>query len=1045
MIKKTMARIGAVLALAALLTTGVIPAAQAAERAPATVSVSSAVSAGAPTSLIPGAPNPTPSQGFSVCQTSSQAANSKNLPVNRWQGATNELHSRMEGGINVGSFMGTIHRDFVVGSGMSFGNFLWSQGANLAEFSIGFCMLNKMGGAADGIGKTIGEVMIFGAGAPILVLLVVAGLITVLLQGLKGSINWKSLFQKALVVGLLAFMTIGSMNSRGGGINGSTADYTPGVGSPGWVVTTINNTVASLASAPAMALAVEQPDSGGRSGGHMSCKNYVSGLNTKYMETFGSGTNSLAAGVPLVISSMWERSGLTAWRAAQFGAGTEADKLSDRAWCRMLEWNAGTGEYIVKDALKRADPTLQNLPGETAIRGSKAFFPMTVEQKDRSVIAWSACKLNTKTGNVGNEESWTVDNSFNALKDKNITSKDCADWFSKDSADLKQFDWPTKVTGIAERAGDQDSIKNFVETLHGNQNGDGAIASIAFVISSLVAFGVFGLISLGILVAKIVQVMMIITLFVTGIGILTPRGSMEKLGRAMKSLIGVTVFIFGIQLVFAFLSQITNMIQKTGSTLLSGDTTWLTLWTGLSPAIAVFVMHLVFTKILKVPSPFKISGGLAWAGAAGAGGAAAMGGISRMLDRPGSKMARGAMSAGRRTMNGALGKVSGGRLGGATGNGSTGRSQSGEVKPAKTGGKGVDTRSALEAAKATTASTGAAVAGSGAAAESRDQAGGAKVDTEVDTNVGADGSVETTVKTAVETNVEASAAQPSQEQFHAQAAEEFAPVSKAEQKANKRRVEMQRQVERKGERDRAREARKAQNRAADQAASGADGNWASNPIDPTVLANSGIANSALTKGKMTRVERKQYTKAQNEELAAAKEHAKKVQEELGVAGKPGTLRGKAANSIHNAITGAREDKVGAAKKIAKGAVIGAGVVAATAVVPWAVPAAAGYYATKGGVRVAQKNTKAVRNAKNDNMVNMYRQRVLLDHAQRQQQQRAAEAAAAKAAKKNGKGGKNGKGNKGQGSNGQPAANKVTGQTAGSSAGRVSGTDRRPRP
>ena len=739
MIKKTMARIGAVLALAALLTTGVIPAAQAAERAPATVSVSSAVSAGAPTSLIPGAPN-RPDQGFRVCQTSSQAANSATLPVNRWQGATNELHSRMEGGINVGSFMGTIHRDFVVGSGMSFGNFLWSQGANLAEFSIGFCMLNKMGGAADGIGKTIGEVMIFGAGAPILVLLVVAGLITVLLQGLKGSINWKSLFQKALVVGLLAFMTIGSMNSRGGGINGSTADYQPGVGSPGWVVTTINNTVASLASAPAMALAVEQPDSGGRSGGLMSCKNYVSALNNTYMQTYGDGANSLSAGVPLVISSMWERSGLTAWRAAQFGAGTEANNLSDRAWCRMLEWNAGTSAGNVPGVLKKADPNMQNAPSVEQAQKSLAFSPLTVEQKDRSIIAWSACKLKTPTGNANAKESWEVVNGFNSLADegKNITPEHCAEWWNGGDDSLKQFDWPTKVTGIAERAGDQVSIKNYVETLHGNQNGDGAIASIAFVISSLVAFGVFGLISLGILVAKIVQVMMIITLFVTAIGILTPRGSMEKLGRAMKSLIGVTVFIFGIQLVFAFLSQITNMIQKTGSTLLSGDTIWITLWTGLSPAIAVFVMHLVFTKILKVPSPFKISGGLAWAGAAGAGGAAAMGGISRMLDRPGSKMARGAMSAGRRTMNGALGKVSGGRLGGATGNGSTGRSQSGEVKPAKTGGKGVDTRSALEIAKSSMPTVGNETAKSqtGEAAGKSGKAG-AETETETSADAGA--------------------------------------------------------------------------------------------------------------------------------------------------------------------------------------------------------------------------------------------------------------------------------------------------------------------
>lgn len=1007
MIQKTMARLGAALALAAILIAGLIPAAQAAQATPASASVSVA-------QVVRHDGQAQRPQNFSVCQSNSGASNSNFLPVNRWQGATNELHSRLEGGINVGSFMGTIHRDFVVGSGMSFGNFLWSQGANLAEFAVGFCMLNTVGGAADGIAKQIGDVMFFGAGLPILAFLIVVSIIAVVVQGLKGSIRWGSLFQKAIVVGLLAFMTLGSVNSTGGGINGNNSTYKPGVGSPGWIVTTVNNTIASLASAPAMAFSIDPPDTS--NGGLLSCKNYVTALNTKYMDQYGQGTASLAAGVPMVISSMWERSGLTAWRAAQFGSGNEANRYSDRAWCRMLEWNAGTYSGNVPEIMRAADPGFQNIPDANGANESKALNPVTLEQRDRSIIAWAACKPE-RNG------TWSVDNGFGNIADKQINEVDdkhCTNWWNGSDKDLKQFDWPTKEAGVAERANGNQNMQAFVDTLHGTSNGSGTIASFAFILSSLVAFGVFGLASLAILVAKVAQVLMIIAIFVAGMAVLGPRGSTKKLANAFKSLVGVTVFIFFMQVIFALLSQITNMIQKTGSTLLTGDSAWIVLWTGLSPAVAVFVMHMLFTKVLKIPSPFKISGGLAWAGAAAAGGAAAMGGISRMLDRPGSKLAQRAMSSGRRSMNGALGKVSGGRLGGVAGNGSTGRSQSGDVKPAKTGGKGVDTRSALEIAK--TSMPVAGIEGSkDQTGEAASKSGKAGTETEAETTSAdagavsaepAEGASSTTAPGTAGAAASAAAAAgaagvtatvgagasaagaavsagaagkgPLIETVGTSSSADAGPGRAADQESDDliERVDGTTSAGKAGE----------QEKKASKAAT----------IDPTVLAYSGVNNSGLTQGKMTRAERQQLRAAQAKELADAKVYQKQNRAEMGLGDKPDTRRAKAANTIHNALNRAQEDKAGTARRIIKGTVktaaVSTGVIAATAVVPWAVPAAVGYYAAKGGLRVAKGNTKAIRNAKNDELVNNYRTKVKSDHNEQVRIQREAEKEARKAAK-----------------------------------------------
>lgn len=742
---KNLARLGAIFGLLAVLLMGSMPAATAAE-AHAPASVSSIAANAINVAAKPEGGGGSGNNIAGVCQVS-HAGEAKSLPVNRWQDATNTLHSRMEGGVNVGAFMGTIQREWMIGTGMAFGNFVWGQGANLAEFSINYCMLSKLGGVADGIAAQIGNLLLTGPGTTLLIFLLVGSAVTVVWRGARnGNIEWGKIAQKAMIIALLGILTFGATASTGG--QGEGAAYKPGIGSPGWVVMTLNNTVSSLASAPAAAFSMANNDPG-KAEGPLSCKSYVRGLNEDYMRVYGSGTSSLSSAVPMVISGMWERSGLETWKTAQFGRS--ADEIGGQAWCRLLEWNNGTqlsdksdtgiqGTSTVRRALFRTTVMDRNsanggfeFANSTDFK-TYAFNPQDTEKKDRSLVAWSACQL--KPGaNPADAGSWTISPYFKepAVEKQEIKEEHCQSWWTG-KGELGDFNWSSKASDVAKDAPNED-LADYIMTLHGNNNGAGTIAMIAYILASLGMIIVFGGISLAVLIAKIAQTLMIITMVFTAIAALVAARPMEKLGSYFKNLVGITVFIFAIQFIFAMVSMITDLLQRAGMGML-GDGIFSTLWTGFSPLIAVFVLHMMFTKVMKVPSPFSISAGMAWGAAAATGGAVALGGVSKMVNsgqrRMQSKAAGAAKEIGRGLGNKGLSAVSGGKLG-------NGRRQ-GAAPQAEKLLEGQKEKSLLEREaeeKAAAAKGPGEEAVQGAEAQGEDGMVGASVDGEVDAKLSA--------------------------------------------------------------------------------------------------------------------------------------------------------------------------------------------------------------------------------------------------------------------------------------------------------------------
>jgi hypothetical protein len=368
-----LARLGAAAALTAGLVFGAAPA-QAAAPQVTTVAYVSASQQGSVATVM--TPDYDGGSTDSVCATSSASAGqSALLPVARWADATTNMHSRLDGGILTDSAQ-LLQRNGVTSAGMGTGNFMWNLGTGMAQFAINFCIMNSAGGAADQIGSNIGKALLDPSSGVIAAIVVIVAVIFLARGMRRGSVQWKNLMMKGVIVGLFVVMVAGASASTGGGKDGSTAAYKPGVMSPGWIITGMNKAVGSLASAPAAALSLDSGGAGEKSADPLSCRNYVTSMKEMYVDRYGSGGAQLSSGVPLLLSGMWERAGLSTWRTAQFNSVNNG--LDENVYCHVLEhnanskivgWEAGTVQSIMIGIMGG------NTPASTPTSGSLPLSP----------------------------------------------------------------------------------------------------------------------------------------------------------------------------------------------------------------------------------------------------------------------------------------------------------------------------------------------------------------------------------------------------------------------------------------------------------------------------------------------------------------------------------------------------------------------------------------------------------------------------------------------------------------------------------------------
>lgn len=586
------------------------------------------------------------------------------LPVNRWSEGTS-FHSRL-GSKAWNDVAQKLQRQGVMELGMSFGNVVWATSAGMVEFATSFCVLDRAGAAIDSTAAKIAKALISSG----LVVAVLAGTIVVYAWRMSrgaGAKVGKALFQKGLVLALFAIMMVGASNSSGG--TATNTAYKPGLGSPGWFATTIDTTIASLASSVAGSVTtktIEGADKYKPGVEHdvLSCTRYVKAMKDQYRELYGSGTYKQAANVPLLLSSMWEQTGLEAWKQAQFG---NRNAHGDFMYCRMLEANTSqpvgiaTGNTLAStqiQIMRRVDSGFANSinPRAMAWVGSSDN-----KERDRAYVAWAACriiddkasKLSNKDslyipdgrekGGAGIDKNKLIPPGFSGNNHTNNSEQRdaCHSLFNKDAGDFDggYFDWNDSDSDISKTltaaGGGEPEAKDFLLTLHGNKNVTGIVSVIVYSFSALAMFAVFGLFSIAIIAAKVAALVMMLMVFFMMFATLLPNADSSKLVGFAKQYVGLSLFAFGAQFILAMISVVTSLLIGVGAATMPGGAGGLMsmIWTGVAPLIAVMCLHIVF-KRMKMPSPFKMSSGMAWgqAAATGAIGGAAAGGVMGLMD-----------------------------------------------------------------------------------------------------------------------------------------------------------------------------------------------------------------------------------------------------------------------------------------------------------------------------------------------------------------------------------------------------------------------------
>jgi len=821
------------------------------------------------------------------------------------------MHSRLDGG-TFGINAEMVQRNSLQNGGMATGNFMWGLGTGLAGFAINFCILGSAGGAADQIGNTIGVAMLSPTSG-LLAALVFVGVIGLIINGFRrGTMQWKPIMMKAVIVGIFVIMVIGSGNTTGGGFKGQEGPYNPGVGSPGWIVTTMNNSVSSLASAPAAALALDMgkgtdmdPNS------PLSCSNYALALKQEYQRVY-AGANKLSSGVPLILSSIWETTGLRAWRIAQFGNAKD-DGISGNVWCHFLDQKAGVPvsdiqkDYgsvrnILGDVLRGTNTPIPD--GSSPVWDSTAFVPSDNTRVDHSIVGWAACSL-PAGGDWSNKDNWSVDQFNLGDKEHKADQDTCRKFWNVPNDSLDNFEWSTSGDTVNTRTTTDDKnagmdVRQFIRTMHGNDNLAGITTIMAYNLGALGMLVVFGMIAIAIIVSKIALVVMIVISFFMMLQALMPGADMGKLGGFLKTMVGMTLFIFSIQLIFAFISVFTRLLQEVGTNMLGGDSSIVaTVWSGMAPLVAVGILHMMFTKVMKIPSPFSVSGGLSWGNAMGASaGGAAFAGVSNLLERGQSRMknrasgaAKGSIDSGKRGISTAMSRATGGRIGGAAG-AAGGRRNAAAPAGLEDTAKGALAGAGIEAARR----------------QGKGQDEGTAEGTEEATAAGSGESG--TGAASGSTPAAAGAARPA--------------------------------VER---------------------------------MDHTLLSTSRVANSQLAKGRMgSKGEREVLKGMQKDELAAAKLHHKEQREAMGIT-EAGTFVGRRIANVKNNMANAAQELharpvqfLGKAAKRTAGAVVLGTALAATGGIAAPIIVMGAAYAAKKGYQA----TPAGQRAKNDSIVNDYR-------------------------------------------------------------------------
>lgn len=616
----------------------------------------------------------------SLCGTAGDEVGVDYLPVFRWSSATGNMHTRYSK-LDLSGVMGGFTDRAVTNISFGLGNAMWNATTSMVTLANRACPIDAVGGMVDKYAGKLGRAVI---DSGIVVVFVVAGLLGVVWRGYRnaGSFRFATLMPKIMVLGLLLIMINGAAQSTGGGIDGSGKQYKPGLGSPGWVATTIDEVVSSLAQAPVSVmmnedtfaiggLAATTDNTKSKNSGSdysTSCRYYVKSLHDLYKSQNKKAFVDVT-GTSRALSSMWEQSGLRAWREVQFGDKSTA---GNRMYCYALE---SMRDIPVTKANKDAAGTMAQIMAAAKMGAPKADMPVFARTSDtatfdKQMVALAQCRITN--GNVAAPEFSIYQLTAKDSGKTRPTAQDCKDAFTAGKQMPPVFDWPPRenkglIDSVKDSGGSANgavagmlagndvvdkyaipgSQKDFLKSLHGGGGGGGSmLTGIFYMASSFFVMISFGILSAAILLAKMAALVFLFMFIVVAIGYMLPNADPGKFPRLFKQYAGLSFFIFGFQLVMAILAFLTKILVDMGTETIDNSQMEM-LWVGMAPALALLAMHLSFKK-MGMPSPLSVNAGQAWGKAAGngsIGGAAMTAGAAGLGGYLGNRFGMGALQS----------------------------------------------------------------------------------------------------------------------------------------------------------------------------------------------------------------------------------------------------------------------------------------------------------------------------------------------------------------------------------------------------------------
>lgn len=596
-----------------------------------------------------------------------RAAVSQNLLLNRWRDATANFQNKYDMWA-IGDLMNAASRTMLQGNIMAIGNGFWTVSQWVADLAINFEPINVLGAQMDQIGATLGQSMLNPSSGVALIPLIV-----IVVIGIWMFSSWRKagpggssmLFRRigGLVATMAVFvvMVVGAQNST----TTSTGVYKPGVGSPGWIVTVANDALSTAASVPVGAvLATVQSQTSADidnsittgTGNNNLCAESVN----LYDKKFKDGASASALATPRLaliqtMDSMWRTTGLQVWKSAQLGTS----QYADYAYCRLLDgWTQTPG------ANARNFTAATTIPASAADSGQLVWTASNAEQVQRAMVGWAACEPSNRANGT-----WSVRSGWNQLSGID-GSTECQKWWDKKPTDnefeggfsvgytMNDIEKKTEnVTGDSTQL----AIQDYLASLNGANAAGNMFPLLMYALSAFIMMFVFFGMALAVVIAKLFVILGTITILPILILALFRSNGFEQVGAAAKQFIGSMLFAALALVLLSVVVLTTYILVQFGNASFGAGSIMALGWAGAAPVLAVIALNMIFKKVLKVPSPMSVKGGMAYGLASGAAGGAVGGFV-------GGRTARNAIErTGRDAMQGAgssaLNKVSGGRFG----------------------------------------------------------------------------------------------------------------------------------------------------------------------------------------------------------------------------------------------------------------------------------------------------------------------------------------------------------------------------------------------